>query len=187
MKPSHTRLTCRAHNRFSPSIALWQHFVTRDRPFLTQLRPSSTVAEASQHSASHHVADAESQAADDIVPPADGGDSLIRKHFSIRRTETDRGAWHASPLDASVARNREKRRIQFDHQKHSANSPTGALATARESFDAEKDYKGIVVQPVVHATPVKESEFPWSLPLQERGVPGLDRQVNIQCPMGSKH
>jgi hypothetical protein len=62
-----------------------------------------------------------------------------------------------------------------------------ALVAARESFDAEKDYQGIVVHPVVHPTPVKESEFPWSLPLAERGVPGLDRRVNMQCPMAFKY
>ncbi|KAH4819838.1 hypothetical protein HBH61_030380 [Parastagonospora nodorum] len=175
MKPSHPRLTCRAHNRFSPSIALWHHFVGRDRPFLTQQRPSSTVAETSQHSTSDHVGDTESQATDGIVPPANRRDSTVRKTFSIRRLETEKGAWHANPIDASVARNREKKRIQSVLQKHRADSPMGALATAKESFGADKDYKGIVVQPVVHPTPVKESEFPWSLPLEEREIPGLDR------------
>jgi len=62
-----------------------------------------------------------------------------------------------------------------------------ALGAARGSLDVENDYEGIVVHPVVHPTPVKESEFPWSLPLEERRVPGLDRRVNIQYPMASKY
>ncbi len=46
MQHLRTRLICRAHNRFTPSIAWWQHFVVPSQPRLQKLRHASSTAEA---------------------------------------------------------------------------------------------------------------------------------------------
>jgi non-canonical poly(A) RNA polymerase PAPD5/7 len=176
MKPTHTRLTCRAHNRFSPSIALWQHFVGVDQPFLSQQRPSSNVASAVQHRASKDAGNSDPQVATAVVRPAEGGAPTIRKPvrggLNIIKKYTRKGEWHTNKADASIAKNV---RQQHATRQAESNASEKLLAVAREAYDAAEDYEGVVVEPMVHPTPVKEDNLPWSLPLQERGIPGIER------------
>jgi hypothetical protein len=44
MQPSRARLICRSHNPFTPSIALWQHFVLPGRPLTHHQRPAYSTA-----------------------------------------------------------------------------------------------------------------------------------------------
>jgi non-canonical poly(A) RNA polymerase PAPD5/7 len=166
MKPSRTRLTCRAHNRFSPSIVLWQHFVGPGRPLLSSQRPSSTAAEPTQDGA---VNNAQLEAQNTPTGPEQHGESSLK----IRRLTTARGTWHPSKVETSIARNLQH---VYATRQSSMNAPERLLATARAAFAEGRDYDGVVVQPMQHPTSVNERALPWSLAEIERGtMAGFDR------------
>lgn len=185
MKPVHARLTCRAHNRFSPSIALWQYFVGPERPLLSQRRYSSNVAEAVQKCASKDANQSDSPASDGIAlqeAQLDGetGPGVIRKlaqpQVRIRKKSTAKGTWHADKVDASIARN-----IRNKHatRQASKNAPDRLLAIAKAAFEASEDYIGETMDAMEHPEPIKESQLPWCLPMSEKTMWGSDRYVEI--------
>jgi hypothetical protein len=61
MQRSHTGLICRAHDRFNPSIALWQHFVQANPSKPRDRRQLSTATPATQDDATAHGKHAESE------------------------------------------------------------------------------------------------------------------------------
>jgi non-canonical poly(A) RNA polymerase PAPD5/7 len=85
---------------------------------------------------------------------------------------TDRGTWHPSKVEASIARNLQ---YVYATRQSSMNEPEKLLAAARAAFEDGRDYEGVVVQPMQHPTPVKESALPWSLAEEERTIAGMDR------------
>ncbi|KAF2027911.1 hypothetical protein EK21DRAFT_102237 [Setomelanomma holmii] len=178
MKPSHTRLICRAPNRFTPSIALWQHFIGPQQHIPSQPRFSSTVSEAVQDSTS----------SDNTVPgPGDSGplqeeaetrNVLTQNKPSnnaksvIRKTTTVKGIWHPDKRDASISKNIDTKHAA---RQASVEAAEQLLTAAKTAFDEGKDYKGVVVQPMLNATTVKESKLPWCLAPEERTILGIDR------------
>jgi non-canonical poly(A) RNA polymerase PAPD5/7 len=164
MKPSRTRLTCRAHNRFSPAIVLWQHFVGPGRPLLSHQRLFSTTE------TTHGGANENAQFEEENAPKEDGEHD--HSTTKIRRMTTDRGTWHPSKVEASIARNLQ---YVYATRQSSMNKPEKLLATARAAYEDGKGYDGVVVQPIQHPTPVRESALPWNLTEEERTVSGIDR------------
>jgi non-canonical poly(A) RNA polymerase PAPD5/7 len=182
MKPTHSRLTCRAHNRFSPSIALWQHFVGPDRPCLSQQRHSSNVPKAVQsgatkdadHSQSPALAGTprlEAQVEGEIGTLNSG--KLVKPQLKIRRKHTDKGIWHENKVDASIAK-----KLKTQHVTRQDTIDT-LLAEARAKFKNSEDYIGGTLEPRVHPTPVNESQLPWSLHASERSMQGIDRSETL--------
>jgi non-canonical poly(A) RNA polymerase PAPD5/7 len=177
MKPSRTRLTCRAHNRFSPSIVLWQHFVGLDRPCLAQQRPSSTAAKVAQSTRNNDYGLLNSRDASGLTQTkAHSAQEEHEPHekskVTVRKTLATKGTWHATKVEASTIKNVQK---QYDARKASVTASEQLLATARAAFEAAEDYTGVVVQPIMHPTPIKDSSLPWCLPKEERTMPGIDR------------
>jgi non-canonical poly(A) RNA polymerase PAPD5/7 len=164
MQPSRTRLICRAHNRFTPSIALWQHFVGPSRPppqqqQQQQQRQSSSAAEPVQHGANNNTSTT----------------SLIR------RPTTAKGTFYANKVDASKAKNRAK--THYNRQA-TLTQADKLLAATRAAFDAAEDYTGVVVQSKVPEQSVKESALPWCAQSdEERKLNGMDRYVQLDARM----
>jgi non-canonical poly(A) RNA polymerase PAPD5/7 len=182
MKPTHTRLTCRSHNRFSPSLALWQYFVGPDRPFLSQQRHSSNVAKAVQNGASKDAGQSKSSASaglpqlDAHVAGENGtpqSSKIVKTQLKIRRLRTEKGTWHENKVDASIARNI---RDQNAMRQARLEAP---MAEAKAAFKAFEDYIGRAVEPREHLTSVKESQLPWSLTASERTMQSIDRSEII--------
>jgi non-canonical poly(A) RNA polymerase PAPD5/7 len=182
MKPTHTRLTCRAHNRFSPSIALWQYFVGPDRPFLSQQRHSLNVPRAVQTGASKDNDQLQSPASADL-PRSDAqvekdsgtpdSGKVVKPQLKIRRKRTGKGIWHENKVDASIAKN-----IKTHHVIRQA-TMDALLAEARVAFKASEDYIGRAVEPKMHPTYVKESQLPWTLSASKSTMQGIDRSEAI--------
>ncbi|KAH7349104.1 hypothetical protein BKA66DRAFT_575997 [Pyrenochaeta sp. MPI-SDFR-AT-0127] len=174
MQPSRTRLICRAHNRFTPSIALWQHYIAPNQPLLSQLRFSSSATEASYNNAdkdgslfkAHEASELETREGDVAT---EGKETPTPK---IRKMTTVKGRWQSSKVNASIIKNVQK---QYDSRKVSLTEPEKLLAIARAAFEATEDYEGIVVKPMVNPKPVKESQLPWCLKQEERTMSGIDR------------
>jgi non-canonical poly(A) RNA polymerase PAPD5/7 len=178
MKPSHSRLTCRAANRFSPSIALWQHFIGCNLPSPTQQRRASIASAAVQDAANEDSRVELSLEASRSVKSEDEA-ALEGKHgrrdppaLTIRRKKTTKGTWHASKVEASIAKNKQD---QHAARQASLYAPRTLLAKTATAFAASKDYTGVVVEPMESPTPVRESSLPWCLKEEERTMAGIDR------------
>jgi non-canonical poly(A) RNA polymerase PAPD5/7 len=166
MKPPRTRLTCRAHNRYSPSIALWEHFFgTTNRPLPCHQRLASTIAEITQDGT-------EGDAQFEPDNALEEHDQHIAPAPQIRRMTTVKGTWRPSKVDASIARNLQ---YVYATRQSSMNDVEELLAAARAAFQDGRDYEGAVVQSIQHPTPVKESALPWSLPKEDMNIGGIER------------
>ncbi|KAF1848555.1 uncharacterized protein K460DRAFT_375402 [Cucurbitaria berberidis CBS 394.84] len=180
MQSSRTRLICRAHNRFTPSIVLWQHFVAPNPPILNnQQRLSSSATGttgASQGRATDngltldpHETSSLQQFESEI---AASEDITLRPAPTIRKTPTARGHWFETKVEASIAKNV---RTKYDSRQASLNASEELLASARAAFELSSDYEGIVVQPMASRKAIKESSLPWCLKDEERTMSGIDR------------
>ncbi|KAH7091088.1 hypothetical protein FB567DRAFT_264407 [Paraphoma chrysanthemicola] len=171
MKPFPNRLICRAPNRFTPSIVLWQHFVGPNHHTLYHQRLSSHVTEAVQNAAGIDHATVSPQETSGLSQlKAESGQE--QGSWSIRRTTTGKGEWRKNKRDVTISRNiAAKKSAQQDRQTASEK----LLADARAAFDAAEDYKGVVVEPMVHPASFRESSLPWCLPTHERTMSGIDR------------
>lgn len=177
MQPSRTRLICRAHNRFSPSIALWQYFVARNRPLRLQQRLSSSAAEALQKnegggaesSGSHELTETGHSEAEPGKNDQPEGVTGTQSRLRLRKKNTNKGDWYSTPLEASKAKNRNNsyKATETAHKK--------LLAAARTAFHKFEGYKGVVVNPLVSPKPIWESDLPWCVRDKEKSLPGIER------------
>jgi non-canonical poly(A) RNA polymerase PAPD5/7 len=178
MKPPHTRLTCRAHDRYCPSLVLWQCFIGIDRPFPHHLRLSSTATDSTQYGAGRDNGPPNAAAASERLQSeakaatAEGIQPAATQKLKITRLKTDKGTWHSSKASASGAKNVQK---LYYERMASLTEPEKLLATARTAFEEARDYVGEVVQPMVSSVPCKESKLPWCFSKQEVTMSGIDR------------
>ena len=181
MQLSRTRLICRAHNRFNPSIALWQHFVQASPSTPRDRRQLSTATEAAQDGANSRSKNDSSQARDaqdtDVVT-----ENAAEKHSAegkaeslpVRRMTTVKGRWLSSKVEVSIAKNK--------HLKRTNPTPSNVeyqdqLVIARDAFAKSQDYEGVVVRPIV-AGKVRESALPWCVNMEgEPTMTGMDRYI----------
>ncbi|KAH8724499.1 hypothetical protein GQ44DRAFT_708785 [Phaeosphaeriaceae sp. PMI808] len=177
MKPSHSRLTCRAHNRFSPSTALWQYFVGAHRSFLHHRQHlSTTTTQAPTDGTSEQLHPARPKNETDLTQlDTDASREEARRtepKVKISKVRTSKSPSYHSRIQASVVKNVQN---LYDQRKISLKPPESLLARAREAFEAHQDYDGVVVQPIVNAVAIKESNLPWCLFKDERTMAGMDR------------
>jgi non-canonical poly(A) RNA polymerase PAPD5/7 len=157
MKSPHALLKCHAHNRFSPSIALWQHFVGLALPSPTQQRLSSNAAASVQDDADHRLRDEVGK----------------RQHGAeIRRIKTEKGTWWEKKAEASTAHNRMR---QLAIRQASSDASGKLLARTRAAFAASEDYIGVVVEPMEGPIPIAEKHLPWCVAKGEWTMAGMDR------------
>ncbi|EMD66692.1 hypothetical protein COCSADRAFT_84996 [Bipolaris sorokiniana ND90Pr] len=179
MQHSRAHLICRAHNRFTPTIALWEHFVG---PHLPQ-RFSSTATAPAQHvldngpTTTEVVANvqedngaqqSETEAQQTIEKPSAGSAPHVRKMTTVK------GRWLPEKAQVSIAKNKVAKHTR---QEESLTGPEKLLATAREAFAQSKEYKGVVVQPMVSTIAIKESSLPWCLDKTARDKSAMDLLV----------
>jgi non-canonical poly(A) RNA polymerase PAPD5/7 len=179
MKPPHSRLTCRAANRFSPSTALWQHFISCSRSWpTTQQRCVSTDPGAVQDGANEDSSDNTTTEVD--RPAIQEKETAVKSQnghrgpsgLVFRKTKAAKGTWNTSPVEASIAKNKK---AQFAARQASMKASGTLLAKTVAAFEASKDYKGVVVQPMESPEPFREDSLPWCLKKEERTMAGLDR------------
>ncbi|KAA8626688.1 TRF4 DNA polymerase sigma [Pyrenophora tritici-repentis] len=201
MQPSHTRLICRAHNRYAPSAVLWHHFVLSSLPTTPRQRLLSTVTEAAQAGTSANFDDANTKetliepggtngsqqannegghvavqpsgepAENPSTKPAKGTSTTSPKKLPVRRMTTVKGRFLGSKQEASVAKNS---RAQKDNREQSLTGPEKLLAKTRRAFSESKEYEGVAVMPIVPTTLIKESCLPWCVD-RERVTSGMNR------------
>ncbi|KAG9190404.1 non-canonical poly(A) RNA polymerase PAPD5/7 [Alternaria panax] len=183
MQPPHPRLICRAHNSFSPSIALWQHFV-QAHPFNPRdRRQLSTATQAAQDDAaieSKHVGP-DSPTPSEARPvqksqleteDAAKNTAAKRSKMKMRKVKTTKGKWLPSKAAASTTKNKK---LKGAIPEALLKQRTELLDTARSAFNRSQSYKGVVVKPMVSEAAIKESELPWCLKKEDRAVPGMER------------
>lgn len=155
------RPICRAYNTFSPSIALWQHFVAPSQHLPQRLLKSSFTSEATR-----------SRDDENGIPGEDReGDSAAKAEAApvtavIQKVRTGSGAFALNPELYPKYRNREKKVAQMPRKRHEGTKHRDnqtLLAKAYDAFDSAKDYEGVVVEPIQTRATVAERELPWVL------------------------
>jgi non-canonical poly(A) RNA polymerase PAPD5/7 len=149
-----TRPICRAHDTFSPAIALWQHFVAPNQRLAGRLPKSSFATEAAQ-----------GRNDDSVRPSQEGSDAEVdstplRKIEGILTRETNR-----------VPHPPELRRFRPDSPQADAQiskrykEVQKLLIEAYDAFDSSQDYKGVVVSPISTCAEVPDDRLPWHIPV----------------------
>ncbi|KAJ4992234.1 hypothetical protein SVAN01_02253 [Stagonosporopsis vannaccii] len=151
------RPICRARNTFSPSIALWQHFIAPSQRVLQRPPTSSFTAEATQGR-------------------DDGGFSLRREESRADKPSKIRWVDHKGS-------NRPRHLRLQDDQRYTYRGEVGQdvlklLAKTYEAYESEQDYKGVVVRPV-SSPRVKDSAYPWVVPDWQKIQSGEER-LNLE-------
>ncbi|KAF9696349.1 hypothetical protein EKO04_005643 [Ascochyta lentis] len=154
--------TCRASNPFSPSIALWQHFVAPNEHLLQLQRKAAFATEAAR---SH----------DDRSLDSDRGSGLAElKNASglvtIKRIKTGKGNWQRTyiPLKPGELSNQDQRTSRRGHVPGARQDAEKLLVDAKNAYDTAQDYQGVTVQPIHLRGDVKESKLPWVPSNRER-------------------
>jgi non-canonical poly(A) RNA polymerase PAPD5/7 len=181
MQPSRTRLTCRAHNRFNPSLALWQHFVASTPSTLhQQQRPSSTATQASSsydtgNGEPHHTHEISSPQQLETAAP-DHDEQNKPSSIRARKMTTVKGRWFPSKAGTSIAKNMRQSQVT---RQQSSNQSEVLLSHTKRAFQDSEDYEAVVVRPRLHPVPNEETSLPWSATVEERASqgPALDRYI----------
>jgi len=176
MKPHRVRQICRSRNPFTPSIALWQHFVLPCHP-LRQQRSLSTATETTPSS----IPDAEAEAPPLTAPapentPQSPSDQQNTPRRAIRKIDgnplrkvLDKKGEHAfaSPKLASIHKNANARAEQH------VGKTAQLLTKAKLAFDEAEDYEGVAVEAMAASRAVKENKLPWCV----RSPPGEEKKA----------
>jgi non-canonical poly(A) RNA polymerase PAPD5/7 len=187
MQPTRTRLVCRAHNRFTPSIALWQHFVTPERPARLHQRLASSATYAVGNgvqtaSPEPHGYD-ESSALDKLEaelmrnhePRSNTTGTTTTRFTRVRKPKSIKDTnWKPNKVEASIAKNKAR---LADAREASIAENQRLLSTAKAAFEQAQDYTGVVVMPMIKSQPPKESDLPWCVEKDGAAMTGVERFV----------
>ncbi|UPX09446.1 Polynucleotide adenylyltransferase [Ascochyta rabiei] len=150
------RPTCRAHNNFSPSIALWQHFIAPNERLQPWQLKSPFATEAPR---SHD---------DGVLVPDRGVGASELKDASgsilIKRFKTDRGNWRSRDLSPKPGELGEQKQgvSRRGHIPGTRQDAEKLLIYAKEAYEKASDYQGVTVQPIRPHGLFKESHLPWA-------------------------
>lgn len=153
-----SRPICRAHNTFSPSVALWQHFVAPNQHFPQRQLKSAFATEAAQSR------DDETANSNEDSPNAELADAPP-KTLVLKKVRTEKGNYEINK--ALYPKYRNKGQLPKQMSLGSKEPLTRAqnaemlFKKAQEAYDSAQDYEGVTVLPVEHGRPIKESTLPW--------------------------
>lgn len=149
------RPICRAQNSFSPSIALWQHFVAPNEYLLKGQLRSPFASEATQ------------RPDDDSSDPGAEGEALDLGDTSnappFRKYPAGKGNWQVTahqrkrPEELRTHMKGKSGRAQFPGRHQETEN---LFKEAREAYDSAQDYEGTVVEPI-RTKKVEENKLPW--------------------------
>lgn len=171
MRLSRTRFICRSYNAFTPSIALWQHFVLPSRPFRPRQRLSSSVAAIKS-------ADFSPLETNGISPPLP------------KAAETDGGQHGESRLRKVRSRKPSLRRPARDSNISKPVDPSNGdsiifMAKTKREVKENGDYKGVVMRPMSYTWSQRKAAdytMPWYLNNVEQKMNGMDRCASTHSP-----
>lgn len=162
------RPTCRAHNTFSPSIALWQYFIAPNQHLLQWQLKSSFATEATRTRDDEAHNQFEENGAVDL-------EHMSAPRRLITRVKTGKGNFELNRALYPKLREIDE---QARGGRQSGKHPRAAeklLLKAKEAYESAQDYQGVTVQPIHTKVPVKESKLPWFIRNWESTKSGEDR------------
>ncbi|KAF2001428.1 hypothetical protein P154DRAFT_619439 [Amniculicola lignicola CBS 123094] len=169
MHPARSRLVCHAHNAFKPSIALWQHFVLPNRPFLLPQRLSSTASAAIELSnAPDTLPETPSAPSDQDAPSSPPRSLTMDRLKSLRTIVREAGLSPDSAASKGIIRilarqaskEHERRKMEaLDRQLEQ--TPTEFMLQAQRKFLHREDYEGTYMLPAKPERQIPEFELPW--------------------------
>jgi non-canonical poly(A) RNA polymerase PAPD5/7 len=176
MRSLHSRPVCRAHNTFSPSVALWQHFIIPNQHLLQRRFLSSSTTKRSSIDGSLEPTETRGTNGSDLASP-------VETPPKVRLIRTGVGKFLVNHSLFSKYRKNPKRK---QTELPEARQPPGARqpetppeaeklwALVRQAYNSAEDYKGVSVQPMRTHVQVSESKLPWTVKNQ-KSLSGEDR------------
>lgn len=160
MQATGNRLVCHAHNRFSPALVLWQHFVAPNQPGLPRKRQSSTGAAAGQ------VHNGDSSFLDSANP---------QDPIPLQASTPDQETPSAPETSMSTSDQAPTITYVADRPQDDDKFPRKTLFfEARAAVRKGEDYTGVVIPPIFDTCDL-EPDLPWLLKPEERTMQGMDR------------
>ncbi|KAF2631421.1 hypothetical protein BU25DRAFT_407073 [Macroventuria anomochaeta] len=177
-----SRPICRAHNTFSPSIALWQHFVAPNQHFPQRQLKSSFTTEVTQ-------------SRDDENVNSNGEDLAAQLKAASERTavfkkvRTEKGNyslnWKLYPKYRDNGEQKERTSLGKPRGRRQQDAER-LLIKAYNAYDAAQDYEGVVVQPIQTGVPVRESNFPW-VPRNRESIKSAEERLELEIQAFHKY
>jgi non-canonical poly(A) RNA polymerase PAPD5/7 len=99
------------------------------------------------------------------------------KPWELRKMRTTKGRWLPSKAEVSIPKNKASNAA---NAKALVKQHNELLTDTRGAFEKSKDYKGVVVKPMIHKRPIKESALPWCLEGEESAVSGNSRYISTR-------
>ncbi|KAF2711471.1 hypothetical protein K504DRAFT_375080, partial [Pleomassaria siparia CBS 279.74] len=160
MHSSRARLICRSTNPFTPSIALWQHFVLLNRHSLRQQRAHNSTETPSPYPFIGANTLPFIRAVDeaDVASPAP---SKVQE-LSIRKiSKNNQNKWRGGQPKPRVVNARNP--TPWDEDK--PNSPVSILIKTNKEIETRGDYEGQYMTPMggPHQFQAKREHLPWVL------------------------
>ncbi|KAJ4364294.1 hypothetical protein N0V95_000806 [Ascochyta clinopodiicola] len=166
------RPTCRAHNNFSPSVALWQHFIAPNERLLPrQLKSSFAIETTQSHDEGASVADGAARA-----PELEDAPGPIL----IKRNKTTKGNWRDRNSLPKAGELSKQKQSTSRKGHHSATRQDAAklLTYAQNAYNKASDYEGVTVQPIQPHGFSKESQLPWVL--SDRSTKSAEDRLELE-------
>ena len=162
------RPICRAHNTFSPSIALWQHFIAPNQPLLQWQLKSSFATEATptrDDKAHNQIGENRAVGLEHVPAP----------RTLITRVKTGKGNFELNRALYPKLRDIDEQARSGRQPEKRTRAAERLLLRAKEAYETAQDYQGVTVQPIHTKVPVKESKLPWFVRNWESTKSGEDR------------
>jgi hypothetical protein len=172
MKPHRVRQICGSRNPFTPSIALWQHFVLPCH-HLRQARQLFTATETTESLTGAGAQDASPTApAAPLAPkevPETQSDEQARPLIAIRRGGA---STFIPPRNRSIGRKANKRAKTTEEKAEAARS------AAKDALDSSEDYEGMIVEAIAASEQMPPDKLPWAVKRSTHQEP-MERYVLV--------
>ncbi|KAF1973394.1 hypothetical protein BU23DRAFT_533568 [Bimuria novae-zelandiae CBS 107.79] len=185
MKLHHLRPICRASNRFSPSLALYQHFIVPYNALHQQRFSSSAPAPVAAEGEP-----SQNTQADDLPPPEVPPVENAEASQPLKITYIDPGRLRREAEMADMKKQLEKlqqnseklkkslKGKQRSHEakaRESTNFIEEIMLKSRIAFDGGEVYEGLVVPPISAPQPAPEHSYPWASKTPNSSVDSMAR------------
>ncbi|KAF1931868.1 uncharacterized protein M421DRAFT_417611 [Didymella exigua CBS 183.55] len=161
------RQICRAHNTFSPSLVLWQHFVAPNQHLARRLLKSSFATEPVQRRGGGSAGSIHEQ------PAADSDSTHLRDIVLTRAPVGTESEAVVNPQSYTISRHGRKPLSQDGglrgekdnrpYRRDRRQDVEKLLIESHNSCDESQDYEGVVVLPLHTQEHCTEHQLPWNI------------------------
>lgn len=172
MQPSRLRLVCRAHNRFSPSTILRQHFLSFDRLVPHHERYSSSISDTAQGRGEETYTESSAAPKHNVSEQSHAQPQTTRPpKVVIRKTYLKEAIAHPDGrVSKSIHQGKHARDLHLAQIQN-------VLESTKRLCSRNGDYDATLLEPEWDKPYINDKRLPWTIPLKERPTDPMDRYV----------